>query len=72
MKFGRFVVNLIAFNLDSHNKQRRKKFKVDDFKGMKDVPYIDDNKIGINTGCGIRVGAPLTAYICNENKFITS
>ncbi len=43
MKFGRFVVNLIAFHLDSHNKSRRKKFKVNDFKGMKDVPYIDDD-----------------------------
>lgn len=35
-------------------------------------PYIEDNKIGINTGCGIDENAPLTAYICNENKFVQS
>ncbi|MCR5260573.1 MAG: serine/threonine protein phosphatase [Candidatus Gastranaerophilales bacterium] len=37
-----------------------------------DSPYIEDDKIGINTGCGIVDEAPLTAYICNENKFIQS
>lgn len=36
------------------------------------TPFIGDDKIGINTGCGIRNDAPLTAYICNEDKFITS
>ena len=35
-------------------------------------PYIDEDKIGINTGCGIYDDTPLTAYICNENKFIQS
>ncbi len=35
-------------------------------------PYIEDDKIGINTGCGIVDDAPLTAYICNENKFVQS
>ena len=35
-------------------------------------PYIEDDKIGINLGCGIYDDAPLTAYICNENKFIQS
>lgn len=35
-------------------------------------PYIEDDKIGIDTGCGKDVEAPLTAYICNENKFIYS
>jgi len=35
-------------------------------------PYIEDDKIGINTGCGIYDGEPLTAYICNENKFVQS
>lgn len=36
------------------------------------TPYIEDDKIGINTGCGIEPNASLTAYICNENRFITS
>jgi len=36
------------------------------------MPYIEKDKIGINTGCGIRADAPLTAYICNENKFVIS
>ena len=35
-------------------------------------PYIEYDKIGINTGCGIDEDAPLTAYICNENKFVQS
>lgn len=35
-------------------------------------PYIENNKIGIDTGCGKDVEAPLTAYICDENKFIYS
>ena len=35
-------------------------------------PYIESDKIGINLGCGIYDDAPLTAYICNENKFIQS
>lgn len=37
-----------------------------------DEPFVRDNKIGINTGCGIYEDALLTAYICNENKFIQS
>ena len=35
-------------------------------------PYIENDKIGIDTGCGKYANAPLTAYICNENKFIFS
>lgn len=35
-------------------------------------PYIEEDKIGINTGCGIEVEGYLTAFICNEEKFITS
>lgn len=35
-------------------------------------PLVKDNKIGINTGCGIYKTAPLTAYFCNENKFLKS
>lgn len=36
-----------------------------------DKPYIEDDKIGINTGCGLKPNGKLTAYICNENKFIS-
>lgn len=36
------------------------------------TPYIEEDKIGINTGCGIWTDSFLTAYICNENKFVTS
>ena len=35
-------------------------------------PYIKDDKIGIDTGCGKYTDAPLTAYICNENRFVYS
>lgn len=34
-------------------------------------PYIEDDKIGINTGSGLKEGY-LTAYICNENNFVFS
>lgn len=45
MKINKFVVNLLMLNLDGNNRRRRKKFKINDFKGMKDVPYIDDNNV---------------------------
>ena len=35
-------------------------------------PYIEDDKIGINTGCGIEEEGYLTAFICDEEKFVTS
>lgn len=35
-------------------------------------PYIDKDKIGINTGCGLDEDAYLTAFICNEETFVTS
>lgn len=37
-----------------------------------DKPYIKDDKIGINTGCGVDKNGYLTAYICYEETFITS
>ena len=37
-----------------------------------ETPHVEDDKIGIDTGCGKYPDAPLTAYICNENKFVTS
>lgn len=37
-----------------------------------DEPFVSDDKIGINTGCGVVKDAYLTAYISNENKFIRS
>lgn len=51
-----------------HNLKQKVIFGHTPFK----TPYIEDDKIGINTGCGIRADALLTAYICNENKFVTS
>ena len=36
------------------------------------TPYIEDDKIGIDTGCGKYKDAPLTAYICNEDRFVFS
>ena len=36
-----------------------------------DKPLIKEDKIGIDTGCGKFDDAPLTAYICNENKFVS-
>jgi len=53
---------------NKHNLKQKVIFGHTPFK----TPYIEDDKIGINTGCGIRADAQLTAYICNENKFITS
>lgn len=35
-------------------------------------PYIEDDKIGIDTGCGKYSDSPLTALICEEEKFIFS
>lgn len=35
------------------------------------TPHIEDDKIGINTGCGIEPNGNLTAYICDENKFVS-
>ena len=35
-------------------------------------PYIEDDKIGIDTGCGKFPDSPLTALICNDEKFIYS
>lgn len=37
-----------------------------------EMPFVAEDKIGINTGCGLEPNAPLTAYICYENKFIFS
>lgn len=37
-----------------------------------ETPYTENDKIGINTGCGVYPNAPLTAYICNEKVFIQS
>lgn len=36
------------------------------------TPYIEEDKIGIDTGCGKSENGYLTAYICNLNKFIYS
>lgn len=35
-------------------------------------PFVEDDKIGIDTGCGKYSDGYLTAYICNENKFVLS
>lgn len=35
-------------------------------------PYIDEDKIGIDTGCGKEPDGTLTAFICNDESFITS
>ena len=35
-------------------------------------PYLDDDKIGINTCCGNEADDYITALICNEEYFITS
>ena len=35
-------------------------------------PYVEDDKIGIDTGCGKEENAKLTAFICNEEVFIQS
>lgn len=35
-------------------------------------PYIDEDKIGIDTGCGKEPDGTLTAFICNDDFFITS
>ena len=35
-------------------------------------PYIENDKIGIDTGCGKEEGKCLTAFICEEEKFIMS
>jgi serine/threonine protein phosphatase 1 len=35
-------------------------------------PFIEEDKIGIDTGCGKYENTKLTAYICNENKFVQS
>lgn len=37
-----------------------------------DKPYIQNDKIGIDTGSGKSINGYITAYICNENKFIYS
>lgn len=37
-----------------------------------ETPYIDDDKIGINTGCGLDKNYPLTAFICGEETFVSS
>ena len=36
------------------------------------TPFVEEDKIGIDTGCGKYENAKLTAYICNENKFVQS
>ncbi len=35
-------------------------------------PYVTDDKIGIDTGCGKEEDAFLTAFICDDEYFITS
>ena len=35
-------------------------------------PYIEDDKVVIDTGCGKYLDSPLTAFICNEEKFISA
>jgi len=35
-------------------------------------PYIEEDKIGIDTGCGKESDRPLTAFICDDESFITS
>ena len=35
-------------------------------------PYVEDDKIGINTGCGIEEEGYLTAFICDDETFVTS
>ena len=35
-------------------------------------PYIEDDKIGIDTGCGKFPDSPLTALICNNERFMYS
>ncbi len=37
-----------------------------------ETPYIEDDKIGIDTGCGKYKSAPLTALICNDETFINT
>lgn len=36
------------------------------------TPYVEDDKIGINTGCGIEKDGYLTALICDDETFITT
>ncbi len=36
------------------------------------TPYVENDKIGINTGCGIEDDGYLTALICDDETFITS
>ena len=35
-------------------------------------PHIENDKIGIDTGCGKEPDRPLTAFICNNEFFVTS
>ena len=35
-------------------------------------PYVEEDKIGIDTGCGKEEDAFLTAFICDDEYFITS
>ena len=35
-------------------------------------PHIEDDKIGIDTGCGKEPNSPLTAFICDEEVFVQS
>lgn len=38
-----------------------------------DIPYVENDKIGINTGCGMGKDGYLTAIICGEKEeFVTS
>lgn len=37
-----------------------------------ETPLIQPDKIGIDTGCGKFPEGTLTAFICNEDKFVTS
>ncbi len=60
---------VIRFNFIGHKHKLRQKviFGHTPFT----TPHIEDDKIGINTKCGIDSKGKLTAYICNEDKFIS-
>lgn len=65
-----FDMIMIRDNFINHGHQLKQKvvFGHTPFK----IPLIENDKIGIDTGCGKYPNAPLTAYICNENKFISA
>ena len=52
------------------NKKHKLKQKVVFGHTVFEKPYIENDKIGINTGCGMDSDGYLTAYITNTNEFI--